>query len=269
MKKITMENVPGSFTLSDRQGASRFGRLIERRDGVDFPYYNGVPVALSVKQWIVVWIAVVVGYLTILFTPQLSNVVALIPRTLLSAIPLAVLALVTRQYWTVIFRKLRPVDFLLMIVFAALNLLIVFVMGITVKVIFGAAPDSASAGLTHDSALNIVVFYVGAAIQIVGEEVFTILPFLAVMYFFYTRARLPRKTTIILAWLITAVWFGLAHLPAYNWNFAQVLLVQGISRLVLSLAFIRTKNLWVSWGSHTLNDWTLFTMTLIGALAGH
>jgi hypothetical protein len=270
MKNVSMGNVPDSFTLSDREGASRFGHLIERRDGVDFPYYNGVPVSLSVGQWILVWAAVAVGLAVIYFVPQVNNFEALIPRILLSVIPLAVLALVTRQYWTVIFRKLRPADFLLIIVFAALNLLIAFAMGLMVKAVFGAASDAAVAsGFKNASVPDIIAFYVGTAVQIVGEEIFTILPFLALMFFFFAKARLPRKTTIILAWMISAVWFGLAHLPAYHWNLAQVLFVQGVSRLVLSLAFIRTKNLWVSFGTHLLYDWTTFMPTLIAALTGH
>ena len=70
-----------------------------------------------------------------------------------------------------------------------------------------------------------------------------------------------------LAWLISAVWFGAAHLPTYGWNLAQAMIVIGGARLVLSLAFIRSKNLWVSAGAHILNDWSIFTVALIGNLA--
>ena len=54
---------------------------------------------------------------------------------------------------------------------------------------------------------------------------------------------------------MTAVWFGAAHLPTYDWNLGQAIIVIGAARLVLTLAFIRTKNLWVSFGAHVLNDW--------------
>jgi hypothetical protein len=74
------------------------------------------------------------------------------------------------------------------------------------------------------------------------------------------------QNVVILAWLLTAVWFGAAHLPTYGWNFAQAFIVIGGARLVLSLAFIRTKNLSVSSGAHILNDWTLFTFALLGNL---
>jgi hypothetical protein len=32
------------------------------------------------------------------------------------------------------------------------------------------------------------------------------------------------------------------------------------------LAWIMTKNIWVSTGAHIVNDWLLFSMTLLGAM---
>ncbi|WP_123341011.1 MULTISPECIES: CPBP family intramembrane glutamic endopeptidase [unclassified Curtobacterium] len=71
---------------------------------------------------------------------------------------------------------------------------------------------------------------------------------------------------ILIAWLATAIRFGAAHLPTtYGWNFAQAFLIIGIARLVLTLAYIRTKNIAVSTGAHIINDWVLFTGAIIGA----
>ena len=76
--------------------------------------------------------------------------------------------------------------------------------------------------------------------------------------------RVGRGLSIVIAWLATAVLFGLVHLPTYNWNLAQVLLIIGLARLILSLAGIKTKNLWVSAGAHIFNDWTFFIVSLLG-----
>ena len=67
------------------------------------------------------------------------------------------------------------------------------------------------------------------------------------------------------AWLITAVVFGLIHLPTYNWNVLQCIVVIGSARLVLTLPWIMTKNIWVSTGAHIVNDWLRFLMSLLGA----
>lgn len=61
------------------------------------------------------------------------------------------------------------------------------------------------------------------------------------------------------------MWFGAAHLGTYNWDVGQAIVVIGSARLVLSLAFIRTKNILVSFGAHLLNDWATFTFVLVTA----
>ncbi len=78
-------------------------------------------------------------------------------------------------------------------------------------------------------------------------------------------AGVSRRRAILAAWLATAVWFGAAHLPAYGWNVAQSFLVIGVARLVLTPAYIRTKNILVSTGAHILNDWATFTFVLVTA----
>jgi membrane protease YdiL (CAAX protease family) len=41
--------------------------------------------------------------------------------------------------------------------------------------------------------------------------------------------------------------------------------VIGSARMVLTLPWILTKNIWVSTGAHIINDWMLFLMALLGA----
>ncbi|WP_137873029.1 CPBP family intramembrane glutamic endopeptidase [Rhodococcus sp. Q] len=243
----------------------RFGHLIERDDNADFPFYNGKPTTLSVGQWITLWASVAVGFAALVLIPAPNDVVDLIPRILFVAIPLTVLALVTREHWTSLFRRVTGRDVLLMFGFAALNIAVSLILGLIVKALFGASANEATDGI--EGALDITAFYVGTAIQLLGEEIFTMLPFLALLYFLYAKAKVSRKTAIILAWLISAVWFGAAHLPTYDWNFAQALIVIGGARIVLTLAYIRTKNLWVSTGAHIINDWVMFTPSILGIAA--
>ena len=190
---------------------------------------------------------------------------SLVPRILFPAIPLAVFIGFTGRYWTALFRKLAGVDYLNMVVFWLLNLAVSGVVGFLVMIVFGANANPATDGLAEGGPLQVIAFYAGTGIQLFGEEIFTILPFLAVMYLLFTKAKLSRNTSVTLAWLITAAWFGAAHLPTYGWNFAQAFLIIGAARLVLTLAYIRTKNILVSMGAHVLNDWTIFTIALITA----
>ena len=49
-------------------------------------------------------------------------------------------------------------------------------------------------------------------------------------------------------------------------NWAQALIGIGTARVLLTLAYIVTRNLWVSAGAHVLNDWTGF---LFAFAVGH
>lgn len=256
-----MKNITNLFKSKDR-----FGKLIERQDKRDFPFYNDKPVGLSVWQWLVVWLASAVGFTSLVLIPQYSNVEALIPRILFLAIPLATLAYFTKDKWKALFYKPTFADYRTMVGFFILNLGVSAVVAIVVKALFGANANAAADGLAQAGALEILAFYVGTAIQLMGEEVFTMLPFLAIMYFFYRKGKVSRKAAIIWAWVLTAIWFGAAHLPTYGWNVAQAILIIGSARIVLTLAYIRTKNLWVSYGAHLLNDWVIFTAILVAGI---
>lgn len=245
----------------------RFGRLIERRDGRDFPFYNGEPVELSVGKWIIVWLSVAVGFLALIFIPQPNNIVAILPRALFVIIPLAVLALVAGRHWTAIFRRVRLVDVGNMFFFAALNIALTFVIGALVALVFPVAPNTVITDAGSAGVADTIALYVGSGIQLIGEEIFVVLPFLALMYFLFAKAGVSRKTAVILAWIISALWFGAAHLPTYDWNWAQAFLIIGSARIALTLAFIRTKNLWVSAGAHIINDWVFITISVIAAAA--
>ena len=100
--------------------------------------------------------------------------------------------------------------------------------------------------------------------QLFGEEIFTILPLLAILWLAVNKLHLPRRAGVTIAWILSAVIFALLHLPTYNWNVVQCLVIIGTARLILSLAYLLTKNLWVSTGAHVLNDWTLFGLGLLG-----
>jgi membrane protease YdiL (CAAX protease family) len=43
----------------------------------------------------------------------------------------------------------------------------------------------------------------------------------------------------------------------------QCLVVIGSARLMLTWAYVWTKNIWVSTGAHILNDWALMAFTVI------
>jgi membrane protease YdiL (CAAX protease family) len=260
-------SIGGSGEVSVDQRRSRFGRLIERNDGRDFPFYDGRPVEIEWWTWLVMIVAAAAGFAALVLNPFTGQWGLLIGRVLFAAIPLGTFIALSKGYWRSIFQPLRGRDFVNMLVFWLLNL---GVSALVALIVSGAdvghlTANSATDDVAAQGAGAIAAFYIGTFVQLFGEEIFTILPFLAVMYFLYSKGRLSRKAALVVAWIGTAIWFGAAHLPTYDWNVLQALVVIGSARIILSLAFIRTKNIMVSFGAHLLNDWVTFTVALVVA----
>lgn len=233
----------------------------------DFPFYNGQPLLLTRSQWLMVLAAIAFGYACVTVpVPLLVSPVGLLIRTILfPTIPLLALRLVVGVHWLGIFRRLRGPDFFWMTAIATVNLVITVSLGAVFMKLFGAETNLAVSGLAEQSTSERELFFLRTIPQLFGEEVLTILPFLAVMTFGYNRLNLTRNRAILLAWLVSSLMFGLVHLPTYNWNLLQCIVVIGSARLILTLAYLKTRNILVSTGAHILNDWAIFGIVILGS----
>lgn len=119
----------------------------------------------------------------------------------------------------------------------------------------GRAVDSnpAVAGLPKLTTSERVLFLRKTGPQRFGEEVYTFLLLLAMMYFLVSRLRVSRRAAIVCAWLSTAVLSGLIRLPTSNWNVVLVVLLIPLARLILTSLYTKTKNIRLSTGTHITN----------------
>jgi membrane protease YdiL (CAAX protease family) len=233
----------------------------------DFPFYNGLPVALSGWHWFFVLAGVAVGFAA-LVTPIPWPGGAwgpMIPALLFAAIPLVVLARVAPGHWRVLFGKVGWRELRLMVGFALLNIVVTMGVGLLLSVFAEVASNAAISQLATKGTGELVAFYAKTLPQLLGEELITVLPFLLLMTLLTQYFGTGRKRAIVGAWLVSSLLFGLIHLPTYDWNWVQCILVIGTARMVLTMAWILTKNIWVSTGAHIINDWLLFTVSLLGA----
>lgn len=233
----------------------------------DFPYYNDRPVGLSPTQWWLLMLATAAGF-AMLFVPLpvfATKVGRFVPPILFFAIPLLTLRAFAGTHWTAIFRKLRGRDILLMIGFALLNLVVTMSVGLLTKGLFETTANPIGDHLRALGPLDQGLMFAQTGFQLFGEEVVTILPFLAIMHLCHQRFGCSRRSAMITAWVLSAVIFGLLHLSSYNWNILQCVVLIGTARLVLSLAYILTKNIWVSAGAHILNDWSMFAFGILAS----
>lgn len=233
----------------------------------DFPFYRGDPVALTASQWWFLLVLVAIAF-ALLIAPIAwpgGQLGAFVPAFLLPGLPLAGLAWVSKGHAGQLFGPVGWREIKLMALFAILNIIVTMTVGGIVLAVFGASANPAIAKASELSPGGLFLFLIQTAIQLVGEEVLTVIPMLALLHGFVACAGLSRTAGVRLAWLGSAVLFGLLHLPTYKWDFTQCLLIIGTARLVLSLAYIKTKNLWVSAGAHILNDWILILINVLGA----
>jgi len=241
----------------------------------DYPYYDGEPVSLSWLDWIIVLAALAIGFAALGHAvPGMVNLMgrlayAFLAAILFGAIPLAALFWRSKGHIDVLFNGWKWSYLGWGIAFGILNLIFTFCFGSLANALLDLAPNERIAGLAQGAPTGgYLYFYAKTGIQLFGEEVLTIIPFLFLLWLGVTRLGWSRKASVILAYIGSAVIFGAAHLPTYDWNVPQALLLIGPIRLVLTLAYIKTKSMWTCTIAHVLNDWTLFTVsTVLGSMA--
>jgi hypothetical protein len=230
----------------------------------DFPFYRGEPVAISGRQWLFVMAMVVVGSLASAWPIQWPAGIfwQFVPAALMLGLPLLALAYVAPGHWKAIFGRVHSREVMLMFGFALLTFDISGVVAALVFALASGAPNGVVAEWVGLDTAGRVALLAEILPQLIGEEVITILPFLALLQWLSRSWGIGRKGAVISAWLITSVIFGLLHLATYDWHWIQCIVVIGAARAVLTLPWILTKNIWVSAGAHITNDCLLLGVAL-------
>lgn len=236
----------------------------------DFPYYNGQPVEIGLSGWLIILASVVAAFLLLILLPFAAFPFNLIQPIVFTGLPLVTLALVSGGHHTALFARVGIKQILIAVGFGLLTIVVSMAVGLLLTQITTMTANTATNGLAEFSTFDTIVFLVRTGIQLVGEEVMTILPLLAVLWFCVRKLNLSRRTGLVVAVIVSTLWFAAVHLPTYNWNLIQCFAGIGAARLVLTAAFLLTRNLWVSAGAHIVNDWTEFFLPIVLAGAtGH
>lgn len=232
----------------------------------DFPYYRGEPCPISLTGWLIILAMTAAGFIALVarFPPVWTGDVARWGGiALFVLLPLAGLAVATGRHWKAIFRAPTPGDIGIGLSFGLLNIVVSGGVGWAVTQLMETAANPAVQNLAAASLTDRIVFFVATLPQLVGEELITILPFLALLALCHNAFRLPRLTCILAAWTGSSLIFAALHLPTYGWHIAQTVLIIGSARLVLTIPYLVTKNVWSSAIAHITNDWLLFVAVLL------
>ena len=214
---------------------------------------------VSVSRWLIILLAQVVATVVLL---TVAN--RIISVSVFTFLPLIALLLFGREMFkgSVRLPKFRHVLLGIGLGFAAL--LVSAGVGFLFQSIMNTTSNPITDVLTSGSlAQNLFTLFLNL-IQLFGEELLTFVAFMLVLQVCSRFMKSGTASTVI-AWIISAIVFALVHLSTYGYNVLQVLLIIGVARLVLSLGFIFTNNLIVSYISHIVDDNTIFIFTMVVA----
>lgn len=231
----------------------------------DFPYYDGVPVRLTAARWALVLAGCAAGFAVLTAAPHLlaQGPAQVVGTIAFAGLPLLALRLAAGRAWTALLAPPRWRDVGIGLAFAPLTLAVSSVAGFVIFKTMAVSANPAVQALGGMDGAGRAAFFAGTAPQLFGEELITILPFLALLTLFTGGLRGSRRLAIALAWLGSALIFGALHLPTYDWHVVQTLTVIGVARLVLTLPYLITRSIWASTAAHIANDWLIFGLALL------
>lgn len=246
----------------------------ESKSAGDFPLYNDQPFTLSWPKWIW-WLVFTIGsfviftgvylYLIQIFDADIFNQFkdALISKPWLPSLFVIIgylmllgsYAVITKHHWSILFRKLNKKAFFFAVIFG----LILFVISlfyyefVLVELLHINLNDNSAVSVGGKTGVSILSAF-SIIIQLLAEEFWTILPFLFILRLCFKTFNISRKTSIIFAWIISSIIFGIYHIPSYDGNLAQVFLVVTVDRLFITFVYLRYKSICASYLTHVAWD---------------
>ncbi len=146
------------------------------------------------------------------------------------------------------------------LIYIVLGLFIIFILVIISSVIasyFKFEGDS-NPIIGYIKDMDTLVLISSTWIQFIGEELIFVVPFLFVINKF---KRINYNLRVFLALFISSIIFGAMHIGTYN-NIIQAVVLISFLRLGMSMSYVMSRNLTVSFVIHGIYDWILICLSL-------
>ncbi|ADC46596.1 hypothetical protein mru_0745 [Methanobrevibacter ruminantium M1] len=219
----------------------------EDRD-YDFPFYKKNP-HISKMGWLVLFFVFIIGSI-LSMSDKLSY-------SILCCIVFIVPVLYFLDWdYKAIFRKPSLKDIALAVA--------LFIGYLIYAIIMGAILESVgivSSGIIDPGSIDWTVL-IKSVFSLMGEEFIKFLPFIFFLRVLYKYTDNRKLSVVISVALVMAMF---ASLHAYNWvMFIYALFIQGFGSIFEFFAYIKTKNIIVSYITHYCTDAFIFAMLLLG-----
>ena len=219
-------------------------------ENTDLPFYNNEP-KLSKMEWALLILAEILFLIPIFLSIEMSDEVFSFYLCLVVLLPVIY---VSKGNLSLFFKKVKRENIKLIIICTVLpfiySMFMIFILEY-LKISLESTIEPMSTTLL--SIINMLV-------QLMGEELFKIILLIIAMSIIYHFTK-NRKLSIIISSIITMTIFGIAH---YQYGpLIQILLIQGLGSIFDLYAYLKTKNVLVSYLAHLLYDFIPFIMELI------
>jgi uncharacterized protein len=226
-------------------------------DGRDFPFYREI----TPGQWLIALVFCAAGFAALMlptFTGNSSVSLRWASVLLFTGLPLLGLRMIAGQSWITLLTLPTARGILVGLAVVPLVIITSFCAAYVVSSFTTTSPNPVGAMISAMTPLEVAAFLASTLPQLFGEELVTIIPFLAILSICHAWLGMSRRSALLIAWVVSAVIFGALHLPTYDWHVIQAVGIIGVARLALTLAYTISKNIWVSTITHVVNDWMLF-----------
>ena len=212
-------------------------------ENTDIPFYKGNP-RLSLLDWGVVVFALVLSIVLLnVRLPLNSSEFAMLIFLVLTLPALYI----CHGKWDLFFRKPKRGDIKLIV----LCLVGYYVYTFVITGLLGFMGLETNPSGVLDSNMDLL-FWITTLCQLMGEEFFKILMFIVFVALTYHFTK-DRKISIYVGLVVICLAFGLVHYNAYG-SLAQILLIQGLGSLFEMYAYLKTKNVVVTYLLHVIMD---------------
>lgn len=220
----------------------------------DFPFYNENP-RISTGKWAVMILSVILTLVLIMVSDFLSEL-GTFRRLLYFIIPVLGFGFAINWKYGLICKKIKKSDIKLIVILLISQLAVTLFLSNVLTYLGIVAQDN-----PVTSELMLISTWLIFPLQLFGEELIKIIPFIFFLTVFYHFTK-NRKMSIVIATVLTLILFALLHLPAYQ-NLISVLVLQGFCSIFTMYGYLKTKNIFVSYAIHFLLDTFIFMLVLI------
>lgn len=216
----------------------------------DLPFYTG-KTKLSIKGALLLFVCLILFAVPIVFPIPMSDWQFSLYLCFILLVPTLVLL---REHTGLLFKMVKRRDIKIIALCIFLSLVYSFMMLFILSKVGIVNPEPLEDTLTFQLETVIMMMF-----QLMGEELFKILTFLFSMFIFYHFSH-NRKASLLISLFISMVAFGLMHSGFYG-SFLQVFLIQGLGSIFDFYAYLKTRNIFVSYAAHLIFD-LLLTLPL-------